>query len=747
MDDDFEPEPSSFLEISDSEDPPESAEFDWDLNFVDPNSNEFEVVPPSPTYDPIVDDPSYDPSIAPLQGETSDRVFASSSEPRAPAELEPDSQIYSRVLSASLIGNVDGGTPKLPWESGVMTSIFPSEDVHNMFPSFPQVDVTTVPAPVDRASVRSQPQDRRRVFDKAFIPGISSSVSLTRREVDFHQQRARLLAKALMKWTTLLQDMGDNSSLFNQIVDEGSGVYDFEVARTAVAAAFGVKSPGTLNKRADSMIHYSSWHRRCFANHVYPLAESDVWMYVCSLDKEKVGRTRAASFMQALNFCKFVIDLEGVDRVMSAQVKGRASQLYAQKREWRPAPLLSVQEVRLIHTFMDDETNTDFERFFAAHVLLAIYSRSRWSDFRSVKQIIFDWGRDDRGFIEVLTVHHKGTRTSELKTRLLPVVAPTQGVVEGIWARTLFSLRAKVGLPVDGEVNGALLPIPSPRRDVWHKAPVSSQEVSLFVQSVLKRDSGMQQPTSHSFKSTPLSWCSKYGLEEPDRKILGRHADKVHGADALYARDILARPLRRFKTVLFEIKTGNFNPDETRSGMFDESRVDAKNVAPAERACEPVPTDKPSHDVATEVQEVERLDGSSVVPSNALEVANMQSSSPSSSDSSSSDSCESQTSEEQEVFHAVVAEERSSDEVRMQHSTSGVIHAIRVRHDRGESRKFDCGRRPTHKHVVLRGRSPKGARKCLGCFPDAPRLRTVDQVSDLLEARAKARGGKAQKTE
>ena len=90
---------------------------------------------------------------------------------------------------------------------------------------------------------------------------------------------------------------------------------------------------------------------------------------------------------------------------------------------------------------------------------------------------------------------------------------------------------------------------------------------------------------------------------------------------------------------------------------------------------------------------------------------------------------------------------RSTDEVRMQHSTSGVIHVIRGRHDSGESRKFDCGRGPTHKHVVLRGRSPRRARKCLGCFLNAPRLRTVDQVSDLLEARAKARGVKAQKTE
>ncbi len=109
--------------------------------------------------------------------------------------------------------------------------------------------------------------------------------------------------------------------------------------------------------------------------------------------------------------------------------------------------------------------------------------------------------------------------------------------------------------------------------------------------------------------------------------------------------------------------------------------------------------------------------------------------------------CESQTSEEHEPFKVVMSKDGGADEVRMQHTTSGVIHVLGVRQDVGVSRKFDCGRGPTHKHVVLRGRSPKGARKCVGCFPNTPRLRTLDQVSDLLGARAKARGAKAQKTE
>ena len=74
-------------------------------------------------------------------------------------------------------------------------------------------------------------------------------------------QREKLLQKATNKWATLLQEIGDSSHLFRSIVREGKGAYDFEVASKALQAAFGVKSPGTLNKRADSMIHFSNWHR------------------------------------------------------------------------------------------------------------------------------------------------------------------------------------------------------------------------------------------------------------------------------------------------------------------------------------------------------------------------------------------------------------------------------------------------------------------------------------------------------
>ena len=729
--------------------PLDSSQNDAVFDFDDFSNGASDAIP-SHESDLHIEDEQF--AFIPKQNSNPDPVVESAIVDNDFVDLEPDPQIYQQALASSLVSSIDSGVPKFPWETGVMSAIFSTDPLVDMFPKMPQLSADSVPGPIPGNPSRPDPQQRKRVFEAAFIPGVSSRVSQRRRDMGYQIQREKLLQKATNKWATLLQEIGNSSHLFRSIVREGKGAYDFEVASKALQAAFGVKSPGTLNKRADSMIHFSNWHRTAYGGGAFPLVEMDVWFYICHLEDTNSGKTKAAGFLQSLNFSRYVLDMDGVAESMSARVRGKASQVFAQKSEWRPAPLLTVQEVRLIHNFMDNLRNSLLERIFAAHVLFAIYSRSRWSDLRCVKQIIFDWGRDDRGYIEVLTVHHKSTRTSELKTKLLPVVAPTQGIVEGVWARTFQSLRAEGGLINEGEIQGALLPVPSGDSGWWHECPVSSQEITQFVQSILRRESTLQQPTSHSFKSTPLSWCSKYGIDDPDRRVLGRHADRVRGTDALYAREILARPLRRFKTVLHNIKTGNFCPDETRSGMFDGMDEHEAGIALATSGAMQVSAKDMSlerqHDERAEIQkeetkeellrrqEIDEGDESGQIETNDPPAVSRTGSSSSISLSSSSDSCESEESVEQDdrLFHLP----SGLQQIRMQHTSSGVIHRV-AESDESDSQRFACGRGPTQKHFLIRGQSPRGARRCAGCYPDIPRLKSVEQVCDMMDERAKAR--------
>ena len=79
--------------------------------------------------------------------------------------------------------------------------------------------------------------------------------------------------------------------------------------------------------------------------------------------------------------------------------------------------------------------------------------------------------------------------------------------------------------------------------------------------------SGEECVTSHSLKCTTLSWCSKYGLDEPTRTLLGHH--ELPGKSMqCYSRDLLARPLAKHQAMLLNVRLGNFLPDCSRSGRF-----------------------------------------------------------------------------------------------------------------------------------------------------------------------------------
>jgi hypothetical protein len=82
-------------------------------------------------------------------------------------------------------------------------------------------------------------------------------------------------------------------------------------------------------------------------------------------------------------------------------------------------------------------------------------------------------------------------------------------------------------------------------------------------------DVSMRRYTSHSCKTTALSWVAKYGICWDDRCVLGGHVAHLK-SPIIYSRDALARPLYVLGTVLDAIRLGEFLPNRTRSGRFVE---------------------------------------------------------------------------------------------------------------------------------------------------------------------------------
>ena len=95
------------------------------------------------------------------------------------------------------------------------------------------------------------------------------------------------------------------------------------------------------------------------------------------------------------------------------------------------------------------------------------------------------------------------------------------------------------------------------RSGQWLAAAFTTREFSAAFSGVLLRRSfsseDLENVGAHSLKTTALCWCAKFGLDKDVRRMLGYHVllDKVLAA----------------------IRTGQFKPDVTRSGVFASEGV------------------------------------------------------------------------------------------------------------------------------------------------------------------------------
>ena len=98
---------------------------------------------------------------------------------------------------------------------------------------------------------------------------------------------------------------------------------------------------------------------------------------------------------------------------------------------------------------------------------------------------------------------------------------------------------------------------------------------------------------AHSLKTACLSWAAKAGLDRDCRRLLGYHSVPGDRSVDTYSRDTLAGPLRKLDSVLASVRSGKFDPDATRSGLF------RMNLPDAAASAEPSPVEEV--DVSAEV--------------------------------------------------------------------------------------------------------------------------------------------------
>ena len=147
-------------------------------------------------------------------------------------------------------------------------------------------------------------------------------------------------------------------------------------------------------------------------------------------------------------------------------------------------------------------------------------------------------------------------------------------------------MQCMVTLNIDPHsANGSCL-MPAPGDDGRPlKRAVESDEAGCWLRLLLgeavKRCDSVRKLSSHSLKSTMLSFAAKRGYSLPDRLSMGHHVHPFKMAD-VYARDAQARDLRLLDSLIAEIRAKRFLPDESRAGRMVSAKKQKGDKVPSD---------------------------------------------------------------------------------------------------------------------------------------------------------------------
>ena len=446
---------------------------------------------------------------------------------------------------------------ELPWEKGIWKnvfggSIFPTCDKPAVFTRPVFAAIPSVPGPEVGAPCKKL---RTSVFANHW-----KQVVTTVDVASWSESQEAKLDTAIKRWYDLVLRFPYGIAIKDQI----SLLADASDQLRVLRDVFATKSPLTLIKRANSLQRYVNYLDS--QGMLFPGDEVTLYNHFCA--ERQAGRpsSRLQSVVESLRFTEHVLGVSQLGaELLSKRVVGASK--YQNLGPRRQASPFTVKELRVLHEILQSEAEDLWDRVMAGATLCAVYSRSRWSDLQHAESMEADPCQWDPVFLEFKVMDHKTKRANAWSEGFLPAVAVAQGVTFDNWARTWLVVRATVG----GDIAAGYPVMPAPGLDDEPtKRPISSDEMGKWVRMLLDRnviDLTGRRISSHSCKSTLLSYMAKFGCDIPTREILGGHVSHLKSV-LTYSRDGLAGPLRELEKVLQSIRTQCFCPDASRSGRF-----------------------------------------------------------------------------------------------------------------------------------------------------------------------------------
>ena len=526
-----------------------------------------------------------DPSPRLTGPELSERIrnssgqLVSSSRPIAPA-VQP--QIDSELFNLQLRMNRSSNLPdrlRQPWEKGPMAFIlgsgpFPS----NLGSSWIRQSVALPPipaAPESKASSVVHPTSLKR-------PVLSSALLRIKRLVPAPFQGEPLRFRALNRWKTIVGLDYYSSKVGRQLVDYAlDGTVEVLIDQT-IEDTMSRKSTNTLLKRASAIIKYVSFLKVHFQARTLVYKEEWLYQYVNWLRANRAAPSTGKSLLEALNFAIHTIGPDILEEGWKSQrVNGACESMYVRKDPTRQADPLKVVEVKLLHHILSNSSVLE-DRLVAGYCLFLTYGTCRWSDPQKPERFDVDVV-DGAGYLELGTRDHKCASATERKMVLMPLVATSPGLGHPIpgWIDEWLHVRELSGLKF---VDHPTMPSRLVTGE-WSTEPMSASEGSAWLKELLQTYGPSLDPqrkvTSHSLKSTGLSWAAKRPLKKSFRRALGHHVDSNDKSVAVYSRDYMFAALQAFDVMLAEIVDGDFHPDDSRAQRAREKAKRTKTASGA----------------------------------------------------------------------------------------------------------------------------------------------------------------------
>ena len=505
--------------------------------FEEPNFGGSESEHPFPPLPPIV------PKLRPAQ---------------VPSFLRSDStSLASRPSSSDFLSNLMAGQPvvskpQLPWERGPLAKVFGLDKPKPLQPT--RVGVKDFHLQTIMAPPPAQGPKAGHEF------GAMRAYYATRIKTD-----DELRFKALQRFRVLLISEPTASVLGDTLWEVSSQMGGDNEASSVVMDAFAGRATGTLVKYSAAYWRYATWVTTNRVGTPLRLSETLVYRYICHLRDSKCGATAASTFLQSVSYLYKVARIKepSVDFLLSSRVRGAARSMFEGKRCLRQAPPLTVDMVRILEQTAC-RRDGEYLTLVAGHLCFCLYACCRFGDSQALENVQVTEG-GPIVLVETSTRSYKTATSKEKKTTFLPLLALGIGLEsDEPWAYGWEDARET--LPPSCEW---ALPAYSWNSGKYLSRDLSTGEASFCLREILANGgippSECWKVSSHSLKSTLLSWCSKSAkVTFEDRRLLGHHVDRNAASPLCYSRDECTRLAALVYGVLHLIRTGVLDPDLPR---------------------------------------------------------------------------------------------------------------------------------------------------------------------------------------